>query len=231
MVFRKKGKKPAEGSHSKGEHFHVRRSEQGRRRAFRGEAFNNGNLSSSEELIAPDIVDHDPAPGQAPGREGIEQFVNTIRTAFPDLETTIDEMIGEGDYVAFRYTIEGTHQGEFMGVAPTGKRVSVTAMEMLRFADGKMVDRWGNTDQLGILQQIGALPRWGRERGEGDGGEGQRQADGPVGPVVVGMAGSELRSSRFAREGGCCARISIPVTDLAANDPPVVGNQSRLHRR
>jgi predicted ester cyclase len=70
-------------------------------------------------------------------------------------------MIGEGDYVAFRYTIEGTHQGEFMGVAPTGKRVSVTAMEMLRFADGKMVDRWGNTDQLGILQQIGALPPMG----------------------------------------------------------------------
>ncbi len=131
---------------------------------FGGEAFNNGDLSSSEELIAPDIVDHDPAPGQAPGREGIEQFVNTIRTAFPDLETTIDEMIGEGDYVAFRYTIEGTHQGEFMGVAPTGKRVSVTAMEMLRFADGKMVDRWGNTDQLGILQQIGALPPIGQEQ-------------------------------------------------------------------
>ncbi len=73
-------------------------------------------------------------------------------------------MIGEGDYVAFRYTIEGTHQGEFMGVAPTGKRVSVTAMEMLRFADGKMVDRWGNTDQLGILQQIGALPPIGQEQ-------------------------------------------------------------------
>ncbi len=127
---------------------------------FGEEAFNNGDLSSSEELIADDIVDHDPAPGQAPGREGIEQFVTTMRSAFPDLQTTIDEIIAEGDYVAFRYTIEGTHQGEFMGVAPTGNRVSVTAMEMLRFADGKMVDRWGNTDQLGLLQQLGAISQF-----------------------------------------------------------------------
>ena len=127
---------------------------------FGEEAFNNGDLSSSEELIADDIVDHDPAPGQAPGREGIEEFVTMMRSAFPDLQTTIDEIIAEGDYVAFRYTIEGTHQGEFMGVAPTGNRVSVTAMEMLRFADGKMVDRWGNTDQLGMLQQLGAIPQF-----------------------------------------------------------------------
>lgn len=126
---------------------------------FGEEAFNNGDLSSSEELIADDIVDHDPAPGQAPGREGIEEFVTMMRSAFPDLQTTIDEIIAEGDYVAFRYTIEGTHQGEFMGIEPTGNRVSVTAMEMLRFADGKMVDRWGNTDQLGMLQQLGAIPQ------------------------------------------------------------------------
>ena len=127
---------------------------------FGEEAFNNGDLSSSEELIADDIVDHDPAPGQAPGREGIEEFVTMMRSAFPDLQTTIDEIIAEGDYVAFRYTIEGTHQGEFMGIEPTGNRVSVTAMEMLRFADGKMVDRWGNTDQLGMLQQLGAISQF-----------------------------------------------------------------------
>ena len=127
---------------------------------FGEEAFNNGDLSSSEELIADAIVDHDPAPGQAPGREGIEQFVTTMRSAFPDLQTTIDEIIAEGDYVAFRYTIEGTHQGEFMGVAPTGNRVSVTAMEMLRFADGKMVDRWVNTDQLGMLQQLDVISQF-----------------------------------------------------------------------
>ena len=127
---------------------------------FGEEAFNNGNLESSEELIADDIVDHDPAPGQAPGREGIEEFVTMMRSAFPDLQTTIDEIIAEGDYVAFRYKIEGTHQGEFMGIAPTGNRVSVTAMEMLRFADGKMVDRWGNTDQLGMLQQLGAISQF-----------------------------------------------------------------------
>lgn len=124
------------------------------------EAFNKGNLEVLDELVASDVVDHDPAPGQASGREGIKQFASTLRTAFPDLQIAPENMVAEGDYVAFNYTIEGTHQGEFMGVAPTGNRVSARAMEMVRIVDGQMVDRWGNADQLGILQQIDAIPQF-----------------------------------------------------------------------
>ena len=124
------------------------------------EAFNKGNLEVLDELVASDVVDHDPAPGQASGREGIKQFASTLRTAFPDLQQTVENMVAEGDYVAFNYTISGTHQGDFMGVAPTGKQVSARAMEMVRIVDGQMVDRWGNTDQLGLLQQLDAIPQF-----------------------------------------------------------------------
>ena len=127
------------------------------------EAFNQGNLEVLDELVAQDVVDHDPAPGQASGREGIKHFVSTLRTAFPDLQLAVENMVAEGDYVAFNYTISGTHQGEFMGIEPTGNRVSVRAMEMVRIAGGQMVDRWGNTDQVGMLQQLGALPPIGQE--------------------------------------------------------------------
>ena len=127
------------------------------------EAFNQGNLDVLDELVAQDVVDHDPAPGQASGREGIKQFVSTLRTAFPDPQLAVENMVAEGDYVAFNYTINGTHQGEFMGIEPTGKQVSVRAMEMVRIADGQMVDRWGNTDQMGLLDQLGALPQIGQE--------------------------------------------------------------------
>ena len=130
------------------------------------EAFNKGNLEVLDELVAQDVVDHDPAPGQPPGREGIKQFVSELRTAFPDLQIAIENMVAEGEYVAFNYTINGTHQGEFMGIGPTGKQVSVKAMEMVRIADGQMVDRWGNTDQLGLLEQLGALPPIGQEEEE-----------------------------------------------------------------
>ena len=76
------------------------------------EAFNQGNLDVLDELVAQDVVDHDPTPGQASGREGIKQFVSTLRTAFPDLQLAVENMVAEGDYVAFNYTINGTHQGE-----------------------------------------------------------------------------------------------------------------------
>ncbi len=130
------------------------------------EAFNKGNLEVLDELVAPDVVDHDPAPGQPDGREGIKQFVSTLRTAFPDLQMAVENMVAEGDYVTFNYTIYGTHQGEFMGIEPTGNQVSVRAMEMVRIADGQIVDRWGNTDQLGLLEQLGALPPIGQQEEE-----------------------------------------------------------------
>lgn len=130
------------------------------------EVFNKGDLDIIDELVAPSYVDHDPAPGQEPDREGMKQFVSTLRTAFPDLQIAPGEMVAEGEYIAFNYTISGTHQGEFVGIEPTGKQVSVRAMEMVRIADGQIVERWGITDEMGLLEQLDALPPIGQEEGQ-----------------------------------------------------------------
>jgi len=130
------------------------------------EVFNKGNLDVIDELVAPSYVDHDPAPGQEPDREGMKQFVSMFRSAFPDLQIAPEEIVAEGEYIAFNYTINGTHQGEFMGIEPTGNQVSVKAMEMVRIAGGQMVERWGITDQMGLLDQLGALPPIGQEEGQ-----------------------------------------------------------------
>ncbi len=80
------------------------------------------------------------------GLEAIYQFFNTFHTAFPDLSITVEDMIAEGDRVAARVTMRGTHLGEFMGVAPTGKPVEVRAIDMFRIANGKIVEHWGHAD-------------------------------------------------------------------------------------
>ncbi len=81
-----------------------------------------------------------------------------IRTAFPDIEMTFDDQIAEGDRVMTRYTLRGTHKGEYAGVPPTNKQVTYTGMWIYRIEGGKIVERWGNNDRLGLLQQIGAIP-------------------------------------------------------------------------
>lgn len=122
-----------------------------------GEGVRTGNLEVAYEVMDPNIVDHDPAPDQAPGPEGFKQFFEAMRRAFPDLESSVEYMSATDDDVAYAYTWTGTHRGEFMGVAPTGKRVTIRGCQIFRFENGKMVERWGSTDQLGILQQLGAV--------------------------------------------------------------------------
>ena len=123
-----------------------------------GEIVNNGELDSFPEVVAAGCVDNDPAPGQGPGPEGFKTFFTAMRTAFPDLKVEPRTMVAEGDQVAFAYTITGTHDGDFNGIAPTGKAIEVRGMQIGRFEDGKMVERWGSSDELGILKQIGAAP-------------------------------------------------------------------------
>lgn len=121
------------------------------------EVASGGDVDVLDELLAPDFVDHDPAPDQGPGIEGLKDFFRTFRTAFPDLEASVDEMTATDDHVAIRYTIRGTHEGDFMGIAPTGRRIEAAAMQLARFEGGKVKERWGLTDQLGILRQLGAV--------------------------------------------------------------------------
>jgi len=123
-----------------------------------GDAVNSGNYDLFKEVVAPNSIDHDPAPGQVPGPEGFRQFFTELRTAFPDMKLSVDHMVADDDNLAFAYRVVGTHQGMFMGFAPTGKQINVRGMQISKFADGKLVERWGSSDQLGMLQQLGLAP-------------------------------------------------------------------------
>lgn len=122
-----------------------------------GELVNGGRFDAFPEVVAPDCHDHDPAPGQHMGPEGYQAFFTKLRSAFPDMQVEVKKLVADGDSVAFAYTLTGTHQGDFNGHKPTGKAIKVRGMQIGRFVDGKMVERWGSSDELGILKQIGAI--------------------------------------------------------------------------
>jgi steroid delta-isomerase-like uncharacterized protein len=124
------------------------------------EALNQRNLAAFEELVIPDVVLHN-ASMTIQGIEAYKQFISMYFTAFPDLRFTIEDMIAEGDTVVVRQTARGTHQGNLMGIPPTGKQVSTTGINILRFANGKGVEEWFNGDDLGLLQQLGVVPTMG----------------------------------------------------------------------
>lgn len=108
------------------------------------------------EVFAENVVDHDPAPGQAAGSAGIVQFWSGMLTAFPDLQLTPEVLSAEGDNVTVVLTITGTNTGEFDGAAPTGKSISVRGIQVARFEDGMIVERWGSTDEVGLKAQLAA---------------------------------------------------------------------------
>ncbi|HEV2148366.1 MAG TPA: ester cyclase [Longimicrobiaceae bacterium] len=130
------------------------------RRAYRAasEGFRSGDFSGLDEVIAPDVRDHDPDPGQGEGREGLKAFFAELARAFPGLEVVVDDLIAEGDRVAARVRFRGTHSGDFQGIAASGRPVEMRVVDVLRIRDGKIVERWGVGDQLGLMQQLGAVP-------------------------------------------------------------------------
>ena len=128
-------------------------------RRFLDEVFGGGNLEIVDEIFAPDYVLHDPAmPGEVSGTEGIKQYVSMYRGAYPDTHFTIEEQISEGDHVVTRWTGQGTHRGELLGIAPTGKLVTVTGIEFDRVSGGRIEETWVNYDALGMMQQLGVIP-------------------------------------------------------------------------
>ena len=122
------------------------------------EVFNQGNVDVIDELVAEDFVEHDPMPGVGPDREGFKQFISTLRSAFPDLRTEVADQIAEGDRVVERWRSTATHQGEFIGVPATGKRVTIEGMDISRIEAGKIVEHWTKVDILGLMEQLGAIP-------------------------------------------------------------------------
>ncbi len=120
-----------------------------------GEAVNTGNLDAFDDLVAADSLDHDPAPGQGPGPDGYKNFFAEMRTAFPDLHVEVETLVADDDQVAFAYTLSGTHTGPLQGHAATGKKINVRGMQISKFSNGKMIERWGATDEATMLSQLG----------------------------------------------------------------------------
>ena len=127
-------------------------------RRFTEEVWGQGDMAAADEVLAADLIDHSPQPGQGAGREGHKQVVTAFRSAFPDLHVTAEDLVAEGDKVALRWQAEGTHQGELMGIAPTGRRVTMRGIEMLRIGGGQIRERWAEDNALNVLQQLGVLP-------------------------------------------------------------------------
>ncbi|MDP9247245.1 MAG: ester cyclase [Candidatus Dormibacteraeota bacterium] len=111
-----------------------------------------------DELVHPDVLDHSRPPGVAPGAEGIRQQFNGFRAAFPDFRATILDQVAEGDRVVTRKVFHGTHRGSFQGIEPTGREVEINLIDIVRVADGQIVEHWNCVDRLGLLAQLGALP-------------------------------------------------------------------------
>jgi steroid delta-isomerase-like uncharacterized protein len=120
------------------------------------EGWNKRNLALVDELYA-DCVYHSPATGEIKG-EALKQFLASMLAAFPDIRFTIEDLVAEGDKLVTRWSCTGTHLGELVGLAPTGKQVTFSGMAIIRIVDGKIVEQWEESDALGILQQLGAVP-------------------------------------------------------------------------
>jgi predicted ester cyclase len=123
-------------------------------RRFSDDVWGQGDLRTADEVLAVDLVEHNPLPGQGAGREGHKQVVALYRSAFPDLRVTTEDLIADGDRVALRWKAEGTHLGELMGMAPTGKRVTLTGIDIMRIAGGRIVERWAEDNGQVVLQQL-----------------------------------------------------------------------------
>ena len=125
---------------------------------FNEDVWGRGDEAALEELLAPDFVDHDPLPGQSPDREGHRQILAAFRSAFPDLHVTTEDVVAEGDKVVSRWTARGTHQGELLGIAPTGNGVTIKGIDVLLIAGGRIAERWARSNDLELMQQLGAIP-------------------------------------------------------------------------
>lgn len=127
-------------------------------RQFLDGVFNEKNLDLVDQMVDSTFVDHNPGPGQKPGVAGAKEFLGGYLSAFPDMHLHFDFIVAEGDMVVARLTIHGSNTGEMAGMPPTGKEVNFTVMDALGFSNGKIAERWGNVDEVAIMQQLGLFP-------------------------------------------------------------------------
>jgi len=129
------------------------------RRTFE-ELWNKGNLQLADEFFSSNYAHHDPStPDVGRGPESEKKRVTLYRNAFPDLRLTVEGLYADGETVVARWSCTGTHKGELNGIAPTGKRITITGTTIAHFSNGnKMVEGWINWDALGMMQQLGVVP-------------------------------------------------------------------------
>ncbi len=124
------------------------------------EVINRRNMSVVDEIVSPDFVENEELPpGIPPGREAPIFLFNMLHSAFPDFRATIERMIAEGDMVVVHMTWTGTQEGEFMGIPPSGRRISIGVIDIIRVAGGVLVEHWGIMDSAKLMQQLGAMPQ------------------------------------------------------------------------
>lgn len=119
------------------------------------EVFASGDVDALDELVAPDFVEHSPAPGQGPGLQGLKNWLRDTGAAFSDARYVIEDEIVEGDRMAIRSTFSGRHTGTYLGVPATNESFSIQGIDIVRVRDGRAVEHWGVFDALGMLQQLG----------------------------------------------------------------------------
>ena len=122
------------------------------------QAFEAGDVATLEQIVAPDMVDHNSPPGAKPGRPGLLDAVAMFHSGFPDMKISIDRVVAEGDSVAVYGKVSGMNTGVLMGTAPTGKRASFAYMDIYRIVDGRVVESWHVEDIAGMLKQLGLFP-------------------------------------------------------------------------
>jgi steroid delta-isomerase-like uncharacterized protein len=125
-------------------------------RRFMDEIFNKGRLDLVDELVSQSYQLHDASPGTPQGPEAIRQVVSMFRSAFPDLNISLDELLAEGDKVAARSTMRGTHRGAIFGIEPSGKAVEVQGLTMVTIRDGRLQESWVKNDVMALMSQLGA---------------------------------------------------------------------------
>jgi len=128
-------------------------------RRFYDEVMNEGDLDRIAELCTEDMVDHEAPPGTPEGIEGVKLFIGMFRSGFPDIHVELVSAVEEGDMVAARCRVTGTHEGEFMGVPPSHSKIDIEWIDMIRLEGDKCAEHWGVSDNLALMQQIGAMPQ------------------------------------------------------------------------
>jgi predicted ester cyclase len=130
-------------------------------RRFVDEVQSRGNVELIDEICSPEFVNHSAPPGLPADREGIKLVTAMFREAFPDSYFTVEDMIAEGDKVATRKTFHGTHEGEFMGILPSGRSVDMGLIDVVRISERRVVEHWSVGDNLGMMRQLGIVPQPG----------------------------------------------------------------------